>query len=124
MILFQLLCQLINITFHLHAMLCSVAKLYLTLCNPMDCSPLDSSGRGISQARIRRGLPFPPPGDLPGPGIKPESPTLAGEFFTTGPYGKSLSPPYHPLILLICDAGAGNMQTTFLLCQFPSIRCL
>ena len=30
------------------------------------------------------GLPFPPPRDLPDPGIKPVSPALAGEFFTTG----------------------------------------
>ena len=32
------------------------------------------------------GLPFPPPGDLPDPGIKPassESPALTGMFFTT-----------------------------------------
>ena len=28
--------------------------------------------------------------DLPGPGIKPVYPTLAGEFLTTGPPGKSL----------------------------------
>ena len=37
-------------------------------------------------------LPFPPPGDLPDPGIKPESPAdpaLAGGFFTTEPPGKS-----------------------------------
>ena len=26
------------------------------------------------------GLPFPPPGDLPGPGIEPASPALAGRF--------------------------------------------
>ena len=25
------------------------------------------------------GLPFPPPGDLPDPGIEPESPALAGK---------------------------------------------
>ena len=33
------------------------------------------------------GLPFPPPGDLPDPGIEPlssASPALAGGFFTTG----------------------------------------
>ena len=29
-----------------------VAQLCLTLCNPMDCSPLCSSVRGILQARI------------------------------------------------------------------------
>ena len=37
------------------------------------------------------GLPFPSPGDLPEPGIKPESPispALAGVFFTTEPPGK------------------------------------
>ena len=28
------------------------------------------------------GLPFPPPGDLPNPGIEPVSPALAGRFFT------------------------------------------
>ena len=34
------------------------------------------------------GLPFPSPGDLPHPRIKPLSPTLAGGFFTTDPPGK------------------------------------
>ena len=29
------------------------------------------------------GLPFPPPGDLPNPGIESESPPSAGRFFTT-----------------------------------------
>ena len=29
------------------------------------------------------GLPFPTPGDLPDPGIKPTSPALAGRFFNT-----------------------------------------
>jgi len=36
-------------------------------------------------------LPLPPPGDLPDPGIKPESPVspaLADRFFTTEPPGK------------------------------------
>ena len=34
------------------------------------------------------GLPFPSPGNLPNPGIKPESSELAGAFFTTEPPGK------------------------------------
>ena len=36
------------------------------------------------------GLPFPPPGDLPDPGIEPKppaAPALAGRFFTTEPSG-------------------------------------
>ena len=37
------------------------------------------------------GLPFPTPGDLPNPGLEPaspESPALAGGFFTMAPLGK------------------------------------
>ena len=49
----------------------------------MDCHPPGSSVHGISRQEYWSGLPFPPPGDLPGPGIKPkspESPALAGGF--------------------------------------------
>ena len=35
------------------------------------------------------GLPFPPPGDLPNPGIKLESPAMAGRFPTSEPPGKA-----------------------------------
>ena len=72
---------------------CSVAKSCLTLCDLMDCSPPGSSVRGIYQARVQRSrLPFPPPGNLPNPGIEPsfpESPVLAGRFFTTEPPGEA-----------------------------------
>ena len=40
-------------------------------------------------------LPFPPPGDLPNPGIESASlvsPALAGGFFITVPPGKSMFP--------------------------------
>ena len=52
----------------------------------MDCSPPGSSVHGILQARTLSGLPFPPPGDLPHPGVEPGclmSPAVAGKFFTT-----------------------------------------
>ena len=52
----------------------------------MDGSPPGSSVHGILQARILSRLPFPPPGDLPDPGIEPTSlisPVLTGGFFTT-----------------------------------------
>ena len=61
---------------------------FLTLCNPMDCSPPSSSVQGVLQARILEWLPFPSPGDLPRPGIKCTSPALTGRFFTTEPPGK------------------------------------
>ena len=52
----------------------------------MDCSLPGSSVHGILQARILEQVVFYPPGDLPDPGIKlesPLSPALADGFFTT-----------------------------------------
>ena len=40
-----------------------VTQLCLTFCDPMDCSPPSSFVRGILQARILNGLPFPSPGE-------------------------------------------------------------
>ena len=45
-----------------------------------------SLSMGFSRHEYWSGLPFPPPGDLPDPGIEPVglmSPELAGRFFTT-----------------------------------------
>ena len=47
---------------------------------------------GFSRQEYWSGLPFPIPGDLPGPGIKivsPAPPALASRFFTTVPPGKT-----------------------------------
>ena len=43
---------------------------------------------GFPRQEYWRGLSFPPPGDLPAPGIEPKSPALAGGFFTTETPGK------------------------------------
>ena len=67
---------------------CSVAQLCPALYHPIDCSLPGSSVHGIILARILQ--PFPPPGDLPNPGIEtasPVSPALAGRLFTTAPRG-------------------------------------
>ena len=45
---------------------------------------------GFPQQEYWSGFPFPSPGDLPDPGIKSESPALAGGFFTTEPPGKPI----------------------------------
>ena len=65
-----------------------VSHSVLTLGDPMDCSPPGSSVHGILWARILSGLPFPSPGDLPNPGIKPRSPALQGDSLPTEPPGK------------------------------------
>ena len=58
-----------------------------TLCNPMICSLPGSSVHGIlPRQEYWSGLPCPPPGDLPDPGIELgslTSPALAGRFFIT-----------------------------------------
>ena len=46
--------------------------------------------RGFPREEHWSGLPFPPLGDLPNPGIEPVPPTLADGFFTTEPPGKPL----------------------------------
>ena len=53
--------------------MCMCAQSRPALCNPMDCSPPGSSVHGVSQAEILEWVPFPPPGDLPDPGIEPTS---------------------------------------------------
>ena len=45
----------------------------LTLCDPMDCNPSGSSVHGLPRQEHWNGLPFPSPGHLLNPGIKPGS---------------------------------------------------
>ena len=73
----------------------------------MAYSPPDFSVRGISQARILGVVAISFSRDLPDPGIKPTSPTLAGSgFFTTEPTGKLASYllTQHLTMLLIRNA--------------------
>jgi len=45
----------------------------------MNCSPPDFSVHGFPRQEYGNGLPFPSPGDLSNPGIKPLSSALAGD---------------------------------------------
>ena len=47
---------------------------------------------GLSRQECWSGLPCPPPGELPEPGIEPTSPALAGGLFTIDPPGKLYTP--------------------------------
>ena len=61
----------------------SCVKLFATPWTVAHQAPLSM---GFFRQEYWSGLPFPPPGDLPDPGIKPKSlmsPKLAGRFFTT-----------------------------------------
>ena len=52
---------------------------------PMDCSPPDTSVHGILQARILEWVSISLVGDLPDPGIEPESPTLQADSLLSEP---------------------------------------
>ena len=93
------LCKFLKIVFmrlmsilHIAVCACSVcaqSQLCLTVCDPMNYSPSGSSVHGIVHGKVYWSeLPFPPPGDLPDPGMKPASPELAGRFSTIDPPGK------------------------------------
>ena len=58
------------------------------------CQAPLSMGFGFPRQEYWNGLPFPPPVDLPVPGIEHTTPALAHGFFTTEPPGK-------PFILVI-----------------------
>ena len=60
---------------------------HIRLCDPMVPSPPGSS-MGFPRQKYWSGLPFPPPGDLPHPGIKPASPALQADSLPTEPPGK------------------------------------
>ena len=51
---------------------------------------------GLPRPKYWSGLPLPSPGDLPNPGIEPESYALAGGFFTT-------ETPAKPLYILVSN---------------------
>ena len=65
-----------------------VAQSCPTLCNPVDCSPQAPPSMGFFRQEYWSGLPFPSPGDLPNPGIKPRSPALPADALTSEPPGK------------------------------------
>ena len=78
----------------------------------MDCSHQVPLSMEFFRQEYQSGLPSPPPGDLPDPGIKPVSPVspaLADRFFTTEPPGKHTF--YIKLGKIIMLFGAAEIST-------------
>ena len=66
------------IQYNIESVKMKVAQLCPTLCNPMD----------FSRSEYWSGQPFPSPGELPNPGIKPRSHTLQADSLPAEPQGK------------------------------------
>ena len=71
----------------MHAQLLSCVLVFATPCTAAHQAPLSL---GFSRQEYCSGLPFPSPGDLPDPGIKPMSPALTGRSVIAESPGKPL----------------------------------
>ena len=84
--------------------------------NTMDCSPPGSSVHGILRKEHWSGLPCPPPGDLPNPGIEPQSPALQADSLPTKPPGKPAlrySPWLKPGVFYKANYLRGSLKLIF-----------
>ena len=82
----------------------------LTLCDPMDVAHQAPLSMRFSRQEQRSGLPCPPPGDLPNPGIKPRPLTLQASSLPSEPSGKPKNTGVGSLSLLqgICPTQESN----------------
>ena len=64
---------------HIKNCCCLVVKLCLTFVTPWTVACQTPLSMGSSRQEYWSGLPFPPPWDLPDPGIEPESPALQAD---------------------------------------------
>ena len=69
------------------------------------------------------GLPFPPPGDLPDPGIKPECPALAGGFFTSEPPGKPKDKEWRTSKYFLLISPNSSLVYRYMWQRKPNIWC-
>ena len=81
----RVICNLIWAQFVILILLFSRVQLFET---PWAVARQAPPSMGFSRQEYRSGLPFPPPGALPDPGIRSMAPALAGRFLTTEPPGK------------------------------------
>ena len=72
--------------------MCSVTSVMSNLCDLWTVDHQAPLSMGFSKQKHWSEVPFPPPGDLPDPGMESASPAslaLVGGFFTTEPPGKA-----------------------------------
>ena len=79
---------------------------------------------GFSRQECWSGLPFPSPGDLPDPGIKPGSPSLQAEALLSEPPGKSILLCLHRLNWVIKEKEYGSQHCSLLKWSEVTQLCL
>ena len=69
---------------------------------------------GFSRQEYWGGLPFPSPGDLPDPGIEPESPALKADALLSEPPGKASE--------AVCNSGSAKFLKCLWLLVYEAFR--
>ena len=103
-ILFVFLSKFLRLIPSIFTYACVHAKLLQfcpTLCDPRDCSPQAPLSMGFSRQEHWSGVPFPSPGDLLDPGIKPTSPALHG-WASGKPLTYASSQVFHLWCVCVC----------------------
>ena len=77
-----------NVLYHDSVCVCVSRSFMSDSFRPMDCSQPGPLCMGFSRQEYWSGLPFPSPGNLPNPGIKPWSPALQADSLPSEPPGK------------------------------------
>ena len=90
-----------------------VTKLYATLATPWTISCQAPLSMGFSRQQNWSGFPFPSPGDLSDPGIKPRSPALQTDSLPTELQGKLHISVSTPFLLYAC------LEITQSTCSLP-----
>ena len=90
---------------------CWVAKSCLSLVTPWTIAHQAPLSVGFPRQEYWSGFPFPSPGDLPDPGIRPASSALAGGFFTTELPRKLVWIGQEKPKLFIIFGGEGRVET-------------
>ena len=93
---------------------CSVVSNSAT---PWTVAPQAPLSMGFSRQEYWSGLPCPPPGDLPNPGIEPRSPTLQADSLLSEPPGKSKNTGVGSLSLLWGNFPTQELNWSLLHCR-------
>ena len=102
-----------------------VAQSCLTLCDPIHCS-LPGSPLSVEFSRKEdwSRLPFPSPGDLPNPGIKPRSPALKADSLPSklpGIFPNEYSNKQNPKCLFFQEVSQNGSATLGIPRVFPAV---
>ena len=96
---------------------CTHAELCLTLCDPVDYSPLGSSVHRILRARILEWVAMPSSRGSPNKGTETGPPALQARFFTTEPPGKGSNTSISYLIYVIIFLTLAKKYATYNSCK-------